>query len=69
VGWNPPTKLQPKLQRKKLTNGILLKHKMFLKELELKKQLEREQMRQQYMEEQERLALIKEQAQHQRHRI
>lgn len=34
LGWNPPTRLLPKVQRKKQTNGVLLKHRMFLKQLE-----------------------------------
>ena len=38
LGWNPTQKLQPKVQKRKLTNGILLKHKLFIKDLENKKQ-------------------------------
>lgn len=45
LGWTPPGKLPPKTKKKKATNGILLKHRMFLKELEIKKQIEREQFR------------------------
>lgn len=69
LGWNQLHRLAPKVNRKKTTNGILLKHKMFLKELELKKHLERDILRQQLMEEDERLKLIKEQAQCQRNQI
>lgn len=64
LGWNPPVRLAPKVNRKKPTNGILLKHKIFLKELEMKKHLEREAFRQQVAEEEERIKLIREQAQH-----
>lgn len=37
LGWNSNGKMPQKNKRKKPTNGILLKHKMFLKELEIKK--------------------------------
>jgi hypothetical protein len=62
IGWNPPTRLQPKVNRKKATNGILLKHKLFLKELEIKKQIEREELKQKLLEEEQRVNLIREQA-------
>jgi len=31
IGWNPTQKLLPKANRKKPTNGVLLRHKQFLK--------------------------------------
>lgn len=37
LGWNAPTRLLPKVQRKQRTNGVLLKHRLFLKDLEQKK--------------------------------
>ena len=41
IGWNPTQKLLPKANRKKPTNGVLLRHKQFLKQLEFKKLEER----------------------------
>lgn len=58
-----------KVKKKKLTNGILLKHKMYLKELEIKKTIEREDMRNAMMEEEERVNKIRDQAQVQRNKI
>lgn len=55
-------KLLPKTQRKKVSNGILLRHKIYLKELENKKNEEREEAKRLLDEEDIRLLIIKENA-------
>lgn len=44
IGWNPTAKLQPRANKKrKNPNSVLLKHKKFLQDLEMKKNFEREE--------------------------
>lgn len=43
LGWNPTLKLLPKNKKKRDPNSILLRHKKFLKQLESKKCIEKEE--------------------------
>lgn len=62
LGWNPPARLLPKVSRKKATNGVLLKHRLFLKDLEKKKFEERIQMKKIMQEGEAKEKLIREQS-------
>ena len=61
IGWNPPTKMLPR-KRRKQTTGILMRHKIFLRDLEVKKNQEREEQRAIAAIEEAKVAAFKEQA-------
>jgi len=66
IGWNPTQKLLPKVGRKKHAIGVLLRHKQFLKNLETKKNEEREEQRRIVMEEEAKQQIFREIAEKQR---
>ena len=47
------------LKKKKPMNGVLLRHRMYLKNLENKKNFEREEIRQSKVEEEEKMKVLK----------
>lgn len=70
IGWNPCAKLLPKVNKKKFNpNGALARHRQFLKNLEMKKNQEREDMRMAAAEEEARVLLLRDQAERQRAKI
>jgi hypothetical protein len=62
LGWNAPGRLLPKVKRGRQINGVLLRHKMFLKDLEAKKAQEREEVKMKLAEEEYRIFMIRENA-------
>jgi len=41
-GWNPTPKLMPKIKRIKTCQGVLMKHRLFLNQLEQHKLMEKQ---------------------------
>jgi len=67
VGWNPCSKLFPKSHKKNnVYQGILNRHKQFLRNLEAQKMMEKEDMLRQQEDEKVRMIKFKQQAEKQR---
>ena len=72
IGWNPTKKLAPRdIKRRKNVdpNNALLKHKRFLKTLEDQRFKEKENKEREYVEKEERVTKLKDQAEKQRKKI
>ena len=69
LGWNPSSKLPPKMKKKKPMNGVLLRHRVYLKNLETKKNNEREEIRQAKLDEEEKVKVLKDIAERQRVKV